>query len=55
MKKSFWFRTILIIILLTILWASNHYNFPYHELIGYVLIILGVLVGLWGTHIDNRK
>lgn len=55
MKKSLVFRLCLIVILLAILWASNHYNFPYPEIMGDVLIICGVLVGMWGTHIDKQK
>lgn len=55
MQKSLGIRIILIFILLLILWASNHYNFPYHDIIGYVLIICGVLVGILGNHIDSKK
>lgn len=54
MKNSLWIRSILIIALLFILWASNHYNWPYHNITGYVLIVCGVLVGLLGNRIDKR-
>ncbi|MFT9457453.1 MAG: hypothetical protein ABF575_09235 [Liquorilactobacillus hordei] len=59
MKKSIWFRTILVALLLIILWISNQYDFLYHNLVGYILIICGVFVGVCGDSIDqndkNRK
>lgn len=55
MKKGFCFRTISVIILLVILWVSNRLNLPYHDLTGYVLIVLGVLVGFWGSHLDHQN
>ena len=55
MRKSFWLRTTLVVILLIILWASNHYDFPYHDLVGYILVVVGVLVGILGDRVDNSR
>lgn len=55
MRKSFWLRTILVVILLIILWASNHYDFPYHDLVGYILVVVGVLVGILGDRVDSSR
>lgn len=52
MRKSFWLRTTLVVILLIILWASNHYDFPYHDLVGYILVV-GVLFGILGDRVDS--
>ena len=41
-------------ILLIILWASNHYDFPYHDLVGYILVV-GVLVGILGDRVDSSR
>lgn len=55
MRKSFWLRTTLVVILLIILWASNHYDFPYHDLVGYILVVVGVLVGILGDRVDSSR
>lgn len=55
MRKSFWLRTTLVVILLIILWASNHYDFPYHDLVGYILFVVGVLVGILGDRVDSSR
>lgn len=55
MRKSFWLRTTLVVILLIILWASNQYDFPYHDLVGYILVVVGVLVGILGDRVDSSR
>lgn len=55
MRKSFWLRTTLVVILLIILWASNHYDFPYHDLVGYILVVVGVLFGILGDRGDSSR
>lgn len=55
MRKSFWLRTTLVIILLIILWSSSHYDFPCHDLVGYILVADGVLVGILGDRVDSSR
>ena len=55
MKKSFWFRTVSILILLSILIGVWYFNVPYSDIIGPILMLGSVGVAFIGSSIDKKE
>lgn len=54
MKKSFWFRTVSILILLLVLMGVWYFNVPYSNIINPILMLGSVGVAFIGSSIDKK-
>ncbi|MDI4584647.1 hypothetical protein DSM07_10395 [Oenococcus sp. UCMA 16435] len=54
MKKSFWIKIISAVVLLILLILIYLYRIPYYGVLGVVFIVIGVLTGFIGDHIDKK-
>ncbi|SCC03085.1 hypothetical protein [Weissella bombi] len=55
MKKSFWFRTVSILFLLSILIGVWYFNVPYSDIIVPILMLGSVGVAFIGSSIDKKE
>lgn len=55
MKKSFWFRTVSILILLLVLMGVWYFNVPYSNIIMTILVLGSVGVAFIGSSIDKKE